>query len=46
VYLACSALGVGTVVRALVDRRALAEALGLSPMHRIALAQSVGLPKP
>lgn len=45
VYLACSALGLGTVVRGLVDRRTLASGLGLSTTQRIALAQSVGLPQ-
>ena len=42
VYLCCAALGLATVVRGLVDRRALAHALGLSATQRIALAQSVG----
>ena len=44
VYLACAALGLGTVLRGLVDRRSLAHALGLSPTQRITLAQSVGQP--
>jgi SagB-type dehydrogenase family enzyme len=44
-YLACAALGLGTVVRALVDRRTLSRALGLSATQRITLAQSVGLPR-
>lgn len=42
VYLHCAAHGLGTVVRALIDRRRLAQALGLKPTERIALAQSVG----
>lgn len=42
VYLHCAAQGLGTVVRALIDRRRLAQALGLKPTERIALAQSVG----
>lgn len=42
VYLCCAALGLGTVVRALIDRRRLAQALGLPPNQRITLAQSVG----
>lgn len=46
VYLACAALGLGCVVRGLVDRRALAAALGLGPSQRIALAQTVGWPLP
>jgi SagB-type dehydrogenase family enzyme len=44
VYLACAACALGTVVRGLVDRRALAPALGLSPAQRVALAQTVGVP--
>jgi nitroreductase len=44
VYLHCAAHGLGTVVRALIDRRQLAQSLGLKPTERIALAQSVGLP--
>lgn len=46
VYLACAALGLGTVLRGLVDRRELAHALGLPPTQRITLAQSVGVPLP
>jgi nitroreductase len=42
VYLYCAAAGLATVVRALIDRRHLAKALGLLPTQRIALAQSVG----
>lgn len=44
VYLHCAAHGLGTVVRALIDRRELARELGLKPGERIALAQSVGWP--
>jgi nitroreductase len=44
VYLACAALGLACVVRALIDRRRLAPALALSPTQRITLAQTVGLP--
>ncbi|MGA0610813.1 SagB/ThcOx family dehydrogenase [Caldimonas sp. KR1-144] len=43
VYLAGAALDLAVVVRALIDRRALAAALGLAPTQRITLAQSVGL---
>lgn len=43
-YLYCAAAGLGTVVRGLVDRGRLAQALGLRPGQRIALAQSVGYP--
>jgi SagB-type dehydrogenase family enzyme len=42
VSLYCAAAGLGTVVRGLIDRRALAVALGLMPTERIALAQTVG----
>lgn len=43
-YLACAALGLGSVVRALIDRRTLAPALGLRTSQRIVLAQTIGLP--
>ena len=46
VYLYCASAGLATVVRALVDRKRLAAALGLSPTQRIALAQTIGLPAP
>lgn len=42
VYLYCAGAGLATVVRALIDRRHLAQALGLKPTQRIALAQSIG----
>ncbi|AGU52984.1 putative nitroreductase [Variovorax paradoxus B4] len=42
VYLYCAGAGLATVVRALIDRRSLAQALNLKPMQRIALAQSIG----
>ncbi|SEA55613.1 nitroreductase family protein [Variovorax sp. YR216] len=42
VYLYCATAGLGTVVRALIDRGSLAQALGLKPTQRIALAQSIG----
>lgn len=45
VYLACAGCGLGTVVHGLVDRRALAQALGLGPTQRITLVQSIGLQK-
>ncbi len=44
VYLFCAAAGLATVVRAYVDRPALAEALGLEGELRITMAQSVGYP--
>lgn len=46
VYLCCAAIGLGAVVRGLVDRRRLAPALGLKPTQRITLAQTVGYPGP
>lgn len=45
VYLYCSSAGLNTVVRGLVDRTALAAALGLAPHQQIILAQTVGYPK-
>lgn len=44
VSLCCAAIGLGTVVRGLIDRRRLSDRLGLRPTQRIALAQSVGRP--
>lgn len=44
VYLFCASAGLATVVRGLVDREALAAALGLDSHQRIILAQSVGYP--
>jgi nitroreductase len=44
VYLFCASEGLATVVRALVDRPALARRMGLKPTQRIMLAQSVGYP--
>jgi len=44
VYLLCAAEGLATVVRGLLDRKALAAAMRLRPTQRIALAQSVGYP--
>jgi nitroreductase len=45
VYLFCASEGLATVVRASIDRQALAKALNLRPEQRITLAQSVGYPK-
>ena len=45
VYLYCASEGLATVVRAGIDRPALAQKLGLRPDQRITLAQSVGYPK-
>jgi SagB-type dehydrogenase family enzyme len=45
VYLFCASAGLNTVVRGLVDREALAKALGLTPHQQVILAQTVGYPK-
>jgi len=44
VYLYCASEGLATVVRGLVDRTALAEAMNLRPDQKIILAQTVGYP--
>ncbi len=45
VYLFCASEGLATVVRAGIDREALAKELKLRPGQKIILAQSVGYPK-
>jgi SagB-type dehydrogenase family enzyme len=45
VYLYCASEGLATVVRGLVDKPALAKAMGLRPDQRVILAQTVGYPK-
>jgi len=45
VYLYCASEGLATVVRAMIDRPALAKAMNLRPDQNITLAQSVGYPK-
>ena len=45
VYLFCASEGLATVVRGLVDKPALAIAMGLRPDQRVILSQSVGYPK-
>lgn len=45
VYLYCASAGLATVARALFDRRALSDALGLSEHEEVVLAQTVGYPK-
>jgi len=45
VYLFCASEGLASVVFAMIDRPAFAQAAGLKPHQRIALAQSVGHPK-
>ena len=45
VYLYCASEGLGTVVRASIDKPVLAKTLKLQPSQKIILAQSVGYPK-
>jgi SagB-type dehydrogenase family enzyme len=45
IYFYCAAEGLATVVRAMVDRDALAKALNLRPDQKVILAQTVGYPK-
>jgi len=45
VYLFCASEGLVTVVRANVDRAAVAKAFKLRPAQRITLAQSIGYPQ-
>ena len=45
VYLFCASEGLATVVRAMIDKPALAKAMKLRPDQKIALAQCVGYPK-
>jgi nitroreductase len=45
VYLYCASEGLATVVRANIDREALAKELRLKPEQKIIFAQSVGYPK-
>jgi SagB-type dehydrogenase family enzyme len=44
VYLFCASAGLATVVRGMVDRNALAQAMRLRPDQQIILAQTVGYP--
>ena len=44
VYLFCASAGLGTVIRAWIDRQALSEAMGLQADHQILLSQTVGWP--
>jgi len=46
VYLYCASEGLATVIRAMIDRPALAKALKLRPGQKIILSQTVGRPKP
>jgi SagB-type dehydrogenase family enzyme len=45
VYLFCASEGLATVVRGLVDRKALAKLMRLRPQQRVIVAQTVGYPK-
>jgi nitroreductase len=45
IYLYCASEGLVTVVRASIDKPALAKTLKLQPQQKIILAQSVGYPK-
>ncbi|NDP37965.1 MAG: SagB/ThcOx family dehydrogenase [Rhodoferax sp.] len=45
VYLYCASSGLATVIRAWLDRRALAQAMGLTNDHQVLLSQTVGRPK-
>jgi SagB-type dehydrogenase family enzyme len=45
VYLYCASAGLATVIRAWMDRQALAQAMGLDDDQQVLLAQTVGLPK-
>lgn len=45
VYLFCASEGLATIVRAWIDKPALAKAMNLGPEQRIILSQTVGYPK-
>jgi SagB-type dehydrogenase family enzyme len=45
VYLFCASEGLATVIRASIDKDALAKALKLKPSQHIVLAQTIGYPK-
>jgi hypothetical protein len=42
VYLYCASAGLSTVIRAWIDRQALATAMGLGTDQQVMLAQTVG----
>jgi nitroreductase len=46
VYLFAAGNGLSTVIRAWIDREAIANALGLGHDHEVLLSQTVGFPKP
>jgi nitroreductase len=45
VYLFCASHGLATVIRAWIDREAIANALGLTHDEQVLLSQTVGYPK-
>jgi nitroreductase len=45
VYLYAASAGLATVIRAWIDRSAIADALGLSHDQQVLLSQTVGYPK-
>jgi nitroreductase len=45
VYLFCASSGLSTVIRAWIDRNAIADALGLTHDQQVLLSQTVGYPK-
>jgi nitroreductase len=45
VYLFCASAGLATVIRAWLDRDALAHAMGLNTDQQVLLSQTVGKPK-
>jgi SagB-type dehydrogenase family enzyme len=45
-YLYCAGAGLATVIRAWIDRQALARAMGLSPDEQVLVAQTVDQPAP
>jgi nitroreductase len=45
VYLFCASAGLSTVLRAWIDRYALADALGLTHDQQVLLSQTVGYPQ-
>lgn len=44
VYLSCASQGLGTVIRAMIDRDLFHKELKLSPMQRVILGQTIGIP--
>ena len=46
VYLYAASTGLATVIRAWIDRQAIADALGLNHDQQVLLSQTVGFPKP